>query len=273
MKATRISIICVLCVAAVVLAVMNVKSVTTPIKFNDTRAEREVAVKEHLIDLRAAQTEFYHVYGKYTDKADSLVIFLQTTPKKSIYKEKSLTDNHLENLKLTEEKAVKIIERAKKAALKNKKLNLNPEDKDALYAYIWANDREIIQNQLQGFRRDTIETNMIDTLYHGRYDAETIKNLVIIPYSKGDSVQFTFKIGSYASQQGEVALFEILAPFEEYLWDLDKQELANLIDTESRIEIKRRDPNGYMNLKQKDVVPGLKVGDVESPNGGHGNWE
>lgn len=271
MKATRICIICALCIAAVVLAVMTIKSVTTPIKFNETRADREVAVKEHLIDLRAAQAEFYHVNGKYTDKADSLILFLQNTPIKSVYKEKSLTDNHLENLKLTEEKAVKIIENAKKKALKNKKLNLDPEDKDALYAYIWANDKEIINNQLQGFRRDTIETNMIDSLYHGRYNQETIKDIVIIPYSQGDTI--IFKIGSYSTQQGDVALFEMIAPFKSYLWDLDKQELANLIDSESRIEIKRKDPNGYLDLKPKDVTAGLKVGDIDAPNGGHGNWE
>ncbi len=272
MKATRIGLICALCLASALLIVMNIKSVTTPIKFNDTRAEREVVIKQHLIDLRAAQTEYYHVFGKYTDNADSLVIFLQTTPKKSIRKEKSLTDNQLENLKLTEEKAVKIIENAKKKALKNKKLNLDPNDVEALYAYIWANDAEIKRNELQGFRRDTMETNMIDTLYAGRYDNETIKDLIIIPYSQ-DEARFIFKTSSYASQQGDVALFEMMAPFDAYLWDLDKQELANLIDAEARKEIKRKDPHDYLHLQVKDVTVGLKVGDIDSPNGGHGNWE
>ena len=219
MKATRIGLICALCLASALLIVMNIKSVTTPIKFNDTRAEREVAIKQHLIDLRAAQTEYYHVYGKYTDNADSLVIFLQTTPKKSIRKEKSLTDNQLENLKLTEEKAVKIIE-----------------------------------------------------IYAGRYNNETIKDLIIIPYSQ-DEARFIFKTSSYASQQGDVALFEMMAPFDAYLWDLDKQELANLIDAEARKEIKRKDPHDYLHLQVKDVTVGLKVGDIDSPNGGHGNWE
>lgn len=273
MKATRIIVICALCVAAAILAVMNVKSVTTPIKFENVRDSREVAIKEHLIDLRAAQAEYHHVYGKYTDNADSLVIFLQTTPKKSVLKEKSLTDNQLENLKLTEEKAVKIIENAKKNALNNKKLQLDPNDKEALYAYIWANDKEIIKNELQGFRRDTMESNMIDTLYHGRYDEETIKNLIVIPYSENET-RFIFKVNNeYQTNQGAVSLFEIMAPYETYLWDLDKQELANLIDRESKKEIKRKDPNGYMNLKNSDVTVGLKVGDVEAPNGGHGNWE
>ena len=282
MKATRISIICALVIAAVLLAVMNVKSVTTPIKFRDTKAEREVAVKERLIDLRAAQAEYHHVYGKYTDNADSLIIFLQTTPKKSVYKEKALTDEHLENYKLTEEKVAKIIKNAKEKALKdsqkkNAKMNFYAEDGtldiDSLYSYIWNKDQNIRDNKLEGLRRDTIETNMIDTLYHGRYNAETINNLKYIPYSKGDTIKFTFKIGTYASQQGDVPLFEILAPFKEYLWDLDKQEVANLIDSEARMEAKRKDPQGDLGIKPSSITPGLKVGDAEAPNGGHGNWE
>ena len=273
MKATRIVLICSLCAMAAVLAVMNVKSVTTPIKFDNTRAAREELVKEHLLDLRQAQEWYHRSYGKYTDNPDSLIVFLQTTPIKSVYKEKSLNDNQLENLKLTEEKAGKIIANAKKKALKDKKLNLDPNDKDALYAYIWANDKDIIKNELQGFRRDTMETNMIDSLYHGRYDQESIKDLVVIPFSR-ENERFIFKVDNeYSTNQGNVSLFEMMAPYESYLWDLDKQELANLVDAEAHKEIKRKDPHGYMNIKVSDVVVGLKVGDVEAPNGGHGNWE
>ena len=281
MKATRIIVICVLLIAVGVLAVMDVMSVMTPINFDATRSEREAAVKARLIDLRAAQTEYYHVYHKYTDQPDTLIHFLLTTPKKSVYKEKSLTDEHLEQLKLTEEKAVKIIEDAKKKALKdaekkNATMNFYAEDgtldEDSLYRYIWRT-KEVIDNKLQGFRRDTIETNMLDTLYHGRYTAENINQIKYIPYSKGDTVQFIFEIGSFYSQQGEVPLYEITAPYETFLWDLDKQLLVNLIDTESRNEVKRRDPVGDRNLKPSDMVAGLRVGDKEFQNNGQGNWE
>ena len=105
MKATRISLICVLCVAAVILAVMNVKSVTTPIKFDSTRESREVAIKQHLIDLRAAQEQYRHVHKKYTDNPDTLIAFLQNTPLKSVSKEGSLGDKQLELLKSSGEQA------------------------------------------------------------------------------------------------------------------------------------------------------------------------
>jgi len=272
MKATRLSLICALCLAAVLLVVMNVQSVRTPINFKDTKNAREPIIKERLIDLRAAQNQYHHVYGKYTANPDSLVIFLQTTPIKSVYKEQTLNEEHFEKLKLNEDKVAKMIDNAKKKALNNKKLNLDPNDLDALYAYIWANDKDIINNKLQNFRRDTIESNMIDSLYHGRFTAETIKDIIYVPFSDGDTIIFKVN-NAFPTNQGDVALFEMIAPYKSFLGDLNKQELANLIDSESKLEISRKDPHGYYNLKNSDVIVGLKVGDVDAPNGGHGNWE
>ena len=47
------------------------------------------------------------------------------------------------------------------------------------------------------------------------------------------------------------------AKFENYLGDLNKQELVNLIDREVKLE----------------HYPGLKVGDIYAPNNNAGNWE
>lgn len=256
MKASRIIVICVLSIAVVVMAVFCVKSVTTPIKFEDTRAQREVAVIKNLVDLRTAQVEFHHQNGRFTADADSLLIFLKTAPKKEVMKEGSLTDKQLE-AGLTEHKAVKILENAKKAALKNKKLNLDPADLDALYAYVWANDADVKKNNLQGFRRDTIELNMLEALYKGEYDAQSIDTIVKIPY--GNGAKFELEVNNdYKTSQGiRVPLFEARAPYESYLSDLNKQELVNLIDREQKL----------------DHYAGLKVGDVYSPNNNAGNWE
>lgn len=285
MKATRISIVCVLLVAIGILAFMDIQSIRTPIKFKETREDRAVAVKARLVDLRLAMRMYHDVYKTYTDQPDTLIQFLLTTPVKSVYKEKSLTDEQLELFKLSEldaeKKAVQIIEKAKKQALKdaqkkNAKMNFYKADGsldlDSLYRYIWKND-EITKYKLDGFRRDTIETNMIDSLYHGRYTAETIKKIKYIPYSQGDTVQFTFATSVYYAQQGEVPVYEITAPYEAFLWDLDKQELANFVDQEARNEIKRKDPKGERHLKPTDVVAGLKIGDLEGQNNGAGNWE
>ena len=252
MKATRLIVICVLAVCAVLMTVFCVKSVTTPIKFENTRAEREVAVIKHLVDLRTAEVEFHHQNGRFTANYDSLLLFLRTAPKKEVLKEGSLTDKQLE-AGLTEPKAIKILDEAKKKALKKNSFD-TPE---ALYAYIWANDADVIKNGLAGFRRDTIELNMLQSLYKGEYDENTIAAITEIPFSEGKVFEIEVNNDYKTSQGIRVPLFEARAPFESYLGDLNKQELVNLIDREQKLE----------------HYPGLKVGDVFSPNNNAGNWE
>ena len=252
MKTTRTLVICTLAVAAVLMAVFCVQSVTTPIKFEDTRAQREVAVIKNLVDLRTAEVEYHHQKGVFTASYDTLLIFLKNAPKKEVLKEGSLTDKQLE-AGLTEHKAVKILNEAKKRALKKNSF----EDADALYAYIWENDADVKNNGLQGFRRDTIELNMLQSLYKGEYDEQSIDRIVEIPFSNG--LRFELEVNNdYKTSQGiRVPLFEARAPFESYLSDLNKQELVNLIDRETKL----------------DHYAGLKVGDVFAPNNNAGNWE
>lgn len=252
MKTTRNIVICVLSIAAVVMAYFCVTSVTTPIKFENTRAEREVAVIKNLVDLRTAEVEFHHQNGRFTASHDSLLTFLKTAPKKEVLKEGSLTDKQLE-AGLTEHKAVKILNEAKKKALKKNQF----ENNDALYAYIWENDKDVVSNGLAGFRRDTIELNMIQALYKGEYDEKSIDRIVEIPYSNGKRFEIEVNNDYKTSQGIRVPLFEARAPFESYLSDLNEQELVNLIDRETKLE----------------HYAGLKVGDIYAPNNNAGNWE
>ncbi|MBO4689450.1 MAG: hypothetical protein J5621_01105 [Paludibacteraceae bacterium] len=235
------------------MAYFCVTSVTTPIKFENTRAQREVVVIKKLVDLRTAEVEFHHQNGRFTASYDTLLTFLKTAPKKELLKEGSLTDKQLEG-GLTEAKAVKILEAAKKRALKKNSF----EDNDALYAYIWENDRDVKDNGLKGFRRDTIELNMLEALYKGEYTAENIDQITYIPFN-GENKQFELEVNNdYKTSQGiRVPLFEARAPFEAYLGDLNKQELVNLVDREQKL----------------DHYAGLKVGDASSPNNNAGNWE
>ena len=252
MKATRAIVICALGAAVVIMTIFCVKSVTTPIKFENTRAEREVTVIKHLVDLRTAEVEYHHQKGVFTASADTLLMFLKTAPKKEVLKEGSLTDKQLE-AGLTEHKAVKILNEAKKKALKKNAF----EDNDALYAYIWENDPEVKKNGLSGFRRDTIELNMLQSLYKGEYDENSVDVIVEIPFSNGQRFEMEVNNDYKTSQGIRVPLFEARAPFESYLGDLNKQELVNLIDRETKL----------------DHYAGLKVGDVFSPNNNAGNWE
>ena len=252
MKATKIIMVSLLGIAAVVMAYFCVMSVVTPISFENTREARQVAVIQNLIYLRTAEVEFNREKGHFTADLDSLVLFLKTTPKKEVLKEGSLTDKQLE-AGLTEHKAVKIMNAAKAKALKKQQF----ESEDALYAYVWANDKEVINNGLSGFRRDTIEKNMIETLYKGALTAENIDQIIYIPYADGQRFEVEVN-NSYTTSQGiRVPLFEARAPFETYLGDLNQQELVNLIDKEQKLE----------------HYAGLKVGSIEAPNNNAGNWE
>ena len=136
-------------------------------------------------------------------------------------------------------------------------MNLDPADVEALYAYIWENDADVKKNGLQGFRRDTIELNMLQALYKGEYDENSIDAIITIPYSNGQRFEMETNNDYKTSQGISVPLFEARAPYESYLGDLNKQELVNLIDRENKL----------------DHFPGLKVGDVYSPNNNAGNWE
>lgn len=224
----------------------------TPIQFEETRAQREEAVVKNLIHIRTAEVEFKNQHGRFMADADSLLMFLKTAPKKEVLKEGSLTDKQLE-AGMTEPKAVKLIDKAKAKAMSK----LKTDDPEAIYEYIWANDKDIKDAGLQGFRRDTIERNMIETLYKGEFTAENIDQIVLIPYS--DNLRFEIEVNDeYQTTQGiHVPLFEVRAPFETYLADQDKQELVNLIDKEQKLE----------------HYPGLKVGSIEAPNNNAGNWE
>jgi len=239
-------------VACIALVIFCIDSVVTPINFEKKRAEREVAVIKNLVNLRAAEAEYKLVNNRYQADLDSLVLFLQTTPKKEVLKEGSLSDKQLE-AGLTEHKATKLLERA----LAKAQAKLKTNDKDQLYAYIWANDQEVKQNNLQGFRRDTIYKNMIEALYKGEYTAETVKEITYIPFT--DSLRFETEVDNkYTTSQGiNIPLLEIRAHYNTYLKDLDNQERVNLIDKETKLE----------------HYPGLKIGDVTSPNNNAGNWE
>lgn len=241
-----------LAVAICFLAYICVDSVVTPIEFEETRVEREQAVVKNLIHLRTAEVEFKNQHGRFIADADSLILFLRTAPKKEVLKEGSLTDAQLEK-GLTEPKAVKIIDKAKAKAMSK----LKTDDPEVIYPYIWENDKDVKDAGLKGFRRDTIERNMIETLYKGEFTAENIDQIVVIPFS--DNLRYEIEVNDeYKTSQGiHVPLFEARAPFETYLADQDKQELVNLIDKEKKL----------------DHYPGLKVGSVEAPNNNAGNWE
>jgi hypothetical protein len=225
---TTIKILLMIAIAA--LAYFCVMSIMTPIKFEKERAVREKEVILTLIDLRTAELEHREQKGYYTVALDSLIDFIKTGKKKMVLKEGTLSDAQLE-AGLTENKAVRIVRS--------------------------GDLKEIQANGLEGFRRDTTFTNLIDALYAGKYTPENIDKIQFIPYS--DNVPFEVEINNnYLSTNNIwIPLCEIRAPYKTFLYDVNKQEALNLIDLQKKME----------------KYAGLKVGSVLEPNNFAGNWE
>jgi hypothetical protein len=255
MKTTKIIITALLGVSVIFMAYICVNSVVTPIKFEEARVQREAKVINNLVSLRTAEAQFRLDKGYFTADLDSLINYLKTAPKKEVFKVGSLTEKQLEN-GMTETKAAKILERARLKAQRKMKYQ-GADSLNLLYNYIWENDREVKAEGLQGFRRDTILTNMIQSLYKGQYTEENIGEIVYIPYT--DNVKFEVETNNgYTTSQGiKVPIFEIRAHYNTYLHDLNNQERVNLIDKEEKLE----------------HYPGLKVGSIDAPNNNAGNWE
>ena len=216
------------------LCYICVMSVMTPINFENTREAREGAVIKNLVDLRTAETEYRAQNGRYTADLDSLILFICTGEKKEVIKEGALTDKQLE-AGLTELKAVKMIQKAEKT----------------------GNWKEVDANGLRGFKRDTISTPLLQALYKGEYDENTISKILVIPYTEG--VRYEAVVNDdYSTSQGiHVPLIEVRAHFNTWLADQDDQERVNLIDREEQLK----------------HYPGLRFGSIEEPNNNAGNWE
>ena len=216
------------------LCFICVNSVTTPIKFEKVRAEREPAVIKNLVALRTAENEFRMQNGRFTTNLDSLILFVKTGTKKEVVKEGALTDKQLEE-GLTELKAVRMIQKAQKT----------------------GNWKEVKEAGLEGFKRDTISAPLLSSLYKGAYDEKTIEEIVYVPYSNGKKYEVLVN-DNYSTAQGiHVPLVEVRAAFDIWMADQDPQELVNLNDKEEQL--------GHF--------AGLRFGNIDEPNNNAGNWE
>jgi hypothetical protein len=101
-------------------------------------------------------------------------------------------------------------------------------------------------------KRDTIWVIAKDTLFSQDFDAYNLQNV------PGTSVHFSMDTATITSGSGYVVkVFEAGVKYDDYLGDLDKQELFNLNEAA---------------IKQ-DKYPGLRVGSLTEINNNAGNWE
>lgn len=202
----KVTVRILLTVAVIFLGFICVKSVMTPIHFENVRAAREMVVVKKLVDLRLAVNEYYEQNGRYTSDLDSLLLFVKTGTKKEVVKEGSLTDAQLE-AGMTETKAVAMIAKAKKT----------------------GNWKEVEDAGLKGFVRDTLTSPLLKVLYKDAYTEETIDEMKYVPFTDHEVFECIVVEG------GRTPLIMVRSPFTAWLGDQDKQELANIKDREEKL--------------------------------------
>ena len=221
----------VLALCAIGLVYVCYGSIMGPINFDNVRKAREKEVIARLIDIRKAQVEFRTTNeGKYTASFDTLIDFIKNGKLPFVRKEGSLTDAQLE-AGMTEKKAMKLIEKAKKT----------------------GNWKEVEKEGLMNFKRDTMWVAVLDTIFPKGFNPDSLR---YVPY--GNGAEFEMVTRSDTTKSGApLNLFQAQTPYETYIGDLEKQQIINLKDVQSKL----------------GKYCGLRVGDIEQPNNNAGNWE
>ena len=111
-------------------------------------------------------------------------------------------------------------------------------------------EKEAVKKGL--IRRDTVWVTAVDTLFGKGYNVDDLRNVA------GANVQFTMDTATLTSGSGyTVKVFQCGVLYDDYLGDLNKQEVYNLKDKASKM----------------GKYAGLRVGSVEEINNNAGNWE
>ena len=221
----------VLGLCAIGLVYICYTSIMGPINFEDTKKLREKAVIARLIDIRKAQMEYRMLNkGQYTASFDTLIAFVKTQKLPFVSKEGVLTDKQLED-GMTEKKAMSLIDKAKKT----------------------GNWKEVEAAGLMNFKRDTVWVAVMDTIFPRGFNPDSMR---YVPFGNGAMFEMAIK-NDTAKSGAPIFLFEAKTPYETYLGGLDKQEIANLKDVQTKL----------------GKYCGLMVGSIETPNNGAGNWE
>ena len=111
-------------------------------------------------------------------------------------------------------------------------------------------EKEAVKKGL--IRRDTVWVTAVDTLFGKGYNVDDLRNV------PGANEQFTMDTATLTSGSGyTVKVFQCGVLYDDYLGDLNKQEVYNLKDKASKM----------------GKYAGLRVGSVEEINNNAGNWE
>lgn len=108
-------------------------------------------------------------------------------------------------------------------------------------------------------RTEKFKMAIIDTVFGAKkLTPDQVKELRYIPYAP-DGKEFYLDAGLFTTESKVIVpVFECKAPYKDFLWDLNHQELVNLIDETKNIYEK---------------YPGIKVGAMDAATNDAGNWE
>ena len=204
---TVINIVLAACAAALVY--LCIGSIMGPINFDNTRSAREKEVIARLIDIRKAQVEYRNAnQGVYTASFDTLIDFVKNAKLPFVKKEGALTDAQLE-AGMTEKKAMKIIEKAKKT----------------------GNWKEVEKEGLMNFKRDTMWVSVLDTIFPKGFNADSLR---YVPFGNGKEFEMASRQDTTKSG-APLNLFQAQTPYETYIGDLDRQQIINLKDVQKKL--------------------------------------
>ena len=199
----------VLGLCALALIYICYASIMGPINFEKEKKHRDAAVIARLIDIRRAQLEYRTLHNQqYTANFDTLIDFVKNQKLPFIFKQGELTDDQLEK-GMTEKKAMKIIEKAKKT----------------------GNYSEVQKEALTNFKRDTMWVAVLDTIFPKGFNPDSMR---YVPF--GNGAQFEMAIRNDTAKSGApFCLLEVKTPYEVYLNGLDAQEIANIKDVQTKL--------------------------------------
>lgn len=130
---------------------------------------------------------------------------------------------------------------------------------------LYSTDDSVAMARLKKAKKKNVETftvKAIDTVFGAKkLTPKQVEQLRYIPFSADDNgtkKEFILGAGKVKVGNVDVPVFEARAPYKAYLFDLNRQELINLIDERENVL------NKY---------PGIKVGDLNQATNDAGNWE
>lgn len=106
-------------------------------------------------------------------------------------------------------------------------------------------------------KTEKFDIAVMDTIFRARrLTRGDVEDLPYIPYGNGK--KYIMDAGDFETDSKVIVpVFEAKAPYKDFLGDLNKQELINLID----------------DARTLDKYPGIKVGSMEQATNDAGNWE